>query len=101
MSASIWWTGVIMSVSSLPVERVCGVVGFVLEGMIFSSPINSSRSGMCPPPEPSMWKAWTERPSMAARVVSRWPDSLMESVCIESCTPYSSQAASAASITAG
>lgn len=58
-------------------------------------------SGAWPPPAPSVWYAWIERPAMAASVSATNPASLSVSVWMASWAPVSSQTPRQASITAG
>ncbi len=52
------------------VLTVCGSVGFVDPGMTLGSPAIVRMSGACPPPAPSQWNAWMERPPIAATVLA-------------------------------
>ncbi len=65
-----WWQTMSMSRCSATVLTVCGSVGLVEPGMMCGSEARVRMSGAWPPPAPSMWKAWMERPSMAAMVES-------------------------------
>ena len=73
----------------------------VEEVRIRSRPASCRRSGACPPPAPSMWNAWTDRPANAASVPSTDSTSLSPSVWIASCTSWRSQTSSAVRICAG
>ncbi len=90
-----------MSRCSATVVTVCGRVGFVEPGMTFGWLATVRMSGACPPPAPSAWNAWIERPPIARRVDSTNPASLSESEWSATCRPQSSAARSAASIAAG
>ncbi len=70
-------------------------------GITCGSAATSMMSGAWPPPAPSVWKAWIDRPAIAATVDSRKPASLSESECSATWSPNSSAARSAASIAAG
>ena len=72
--------------------------GVVDEARMFGSPASASRSGAWPPPQPSMWKAWTVRPPKAASVSSTDSASLRPSVWIASCTSWRSADVERASI---
>ena len=80
---------------------VCGSVGLVEPGITFGSPAIERMSGACPPPAPSTWNAWIDRPAMAAIVDSTNPASLSESECNATCRPQSSAACNDAPIAAG
>ena len=64
------------------VLTVKGRVGLVEDGNTFGRPHNLMMSGACPPPAPSVWKAWMLRPLKAAIVSSTKPDSFSVSVWI-------------------
>ena len=66
-----WWQTISMSRCSATVLTVCGSVGLVEPGMTFGWEATLMMSGACPPPAPSAWKAWMERPPIAASVDSR------------------------------
>ena len=66
-----WWQTMSMSRCSATVLTVCGSVGFVEPGMTCGWPQIFMMSGAWPPPAPSAWKAWIDRPSMARSVDSR------------------------------
>ncbi len=57
-----------MSRCSATVLTVCGRVGLVDPGMTFGWLATVRMSGACPPPAPSVWKAWMDRPPIAASV---------------------------------
>ena len=65
-----WWQTISMSRCSATVLTVCGSVGLVDPGMTWGSEATVRMSGACPPPAPSTWKAWIERPPIAATVDS-------------------------------
>ena len=44
---------------------VCGRVGLVDPGMTFGCEATVMMSGACPPPAPSVWYAWIDRPAIA------------------------------------
>ena len=96
-----WWQTISMSRCSATVLTVCGSVGFVDPGITWGSEATSMMSGAWPPPAPSVWNAWIERPAMAATVDSRNPASFSESECSATCSPCSSAARRAASMAAG
>ena len=52
-------------------------------------------SGAWPPPAPSVWYVWIDRPAIAASVLSTKPASFSVSVWIATCTPVSSATAQA------
>lgn len=58
--------------------------------MTFGTPAIFSTLGTCPPPQPSMWKAWIVRPSSTLRVSSTDRHSLSPSLCRATWTSYSS-----------
>ena len=58
-------------------------------------------SGACPPPAPSVWYAWIDRPPIARSVSSTKPASFSVSVWIATCTPEASATRRQASIAAG
>ena len=97
-----WWQTMSMSRCSSTVLTVCGRVGFVESGSTWGFPATVMMSGApCPPPAPSVWYAWIDRPAIASRVESTYPASLSVSVCSATCTPVSSATRRAASIAAG
>ncbi len=96
-----WWHTISMSRCSATVFTVCGSVGLVEPGMTCGWPATVRMSGAWPPPAPSAWKAWIDRPAMAARVDSTKPASLRLSECSATCRPQSSAARRAASMAAG
>ena len=63
-----------MSRCSSSVFTVKGRVGLVEDGSTLASPATLMMSGACPPPAPSVWKAWMVRPLKAAIVSSTKPD---------------------------
>ena len=65
-----WWQTISMSRCSATVLTVCGRVGLVDPGMTWASPATSRMSGACPPPAPSAWNAWIDRPPIASTVDS-------------------------------
>ena len=69
-----------MSRCSSTVLTVYGIVGLVDEGSTLGSPQTLMMSGACPPPAPSVWKAWMVRPLNAAIVSSTKPDSFSVSL---------------------
>ena len=95
------WTAATIAACSAAVSTPNGTVGVVEEVRIRSRPARRSRSGAWPPPAPSMWKAWTERPANAASVPSTESTSLRPSVWIASWTSWRSQTSSAVRIWAG
>ena len=64
------------------VLRVNGRVGLVDDGSTFSRPATLMMSGACPPPAPSVWKAWMVRPLNALMVSSTKPE-LVERVGVD------------------
>ena len=56
------------------VLRVNGRVGLVEDGSTFLRPATLMMSGACPPPAPSVWKAWMVRPLNALMVSSTKPE---------------------------
>ena len=74
MLASRWWHTMSMSRCSSSVFTVKGRVGLVEDGSTFFRPATLMMSGACPPPAPSVWKAWMVRPLKAAMVSSTKPD---------------------------
>ena len=64
------------------VFRVNGRVGLVDDGSTFLRPATLMMSGACPPPAPSVWKAWMVRPLNAAIVSSTKPE-LVERVGVD------------------
>ena len=66
-----WWQTMSMSRCSATVLTVCGRVGLVEPGMTWGCEATLMMSGACPPPAPSAWKAWMERPPIADSVDSR------------------------------
>ena len=77
------------------------MVGLVDDGRKLGSPTTRMMSGAWPPPAPSVWKAHSVRPFVAAMVFSTKPDSLSVSLWIETCTSCSSATARQLSIAAG
>ena len=63
-----------MSRCSSSVLRVNGRVGLVEDGSTFFRPATLMMSGACPPPAPSVWKAWMVRPLNAVIVSSTKPE---------------------------
>ncbi len=59
-----------------------GGVGLVEEPMTLGTPAIFSTLGTCPPPQPSMWKAWMVRPSRTRRVSST-ERHLVEAVAVQ------------------
>ena len=49
---------------------VCGRVGFVDDGSTLCCEATVMMSGAWPPPAPSVWNVWIERPAIAASVLS-------------------------------
>ena len=49
---------------------VWGRVGLVDDGITFGWPATVMMSGACPPPAPSVWKVWIDRPPIASSVDS-------------------------------
>ncbi len=90
-----------MSRCSSSVFTVKGRVGLVEEGSTLRRPATLMMSGACPPPAPSVWKAWMVRPLKAAMVSSTKPDSFSVSVWIMTWTSWSSPTESAQSMAAG
>ena len=66
-----WWQTISMSRCSATVLTVWGSVGLVEPGSTLGWPAISMMSGAWPPPAPSVWKAWIQRPPMARSVDSR------------------------------
>ena len=64
-----WWQTISMSRCSSTVLTVCGRVGLVEPGRTLGCEATVMMSGACPPPAPSVWYAWIERPPIAASVV--------------------------------
>ena len=95
LAGSSRWTAATMLRCSCSAFTPNGTVGFVDEQSMFASPASSSRFGACPPPQPSMWKRCTVRPSIAARVPPTPIASFSPSVWIASCTSKRSQTSSA------
>ncbi|RUP66878.1 hypothetical protein SSPNP10_16565 [Streptomyces sp. NP10] len=58
--------------------------------MTFGTPAILRTFGTCPPPQPSMWKAWMVRPSSTLRVSSTVRHSLRPSLCRATWTSCSS-----------
>ena len=90
-----------MSRCSSRVFTVKGRVGFVDEGSTFGSPAILMMSGACPPPAPSVWKAWIVRPLKARIVSSTKPDSFSVSEWSMTWTSWSSATERQQSIAAG
>ena len=65
-----WWQTISMSRCSATVLTVCGSVGLVDPGITCGSEATVRMSGAWPPPAPSVWKAWMERPAIAPMVES-------------------------------
>jgi hypothetical protein len=65
-----WWHTINMSRCSASVLTVCGRVGFVLDGMTCGNDATVMMSGAWPPPAPSVWYVWIDRPAIAASVDS-------------------------------
>ena len=61
-------TDKIMSKCSATASRPNGSVGFIDDPITFGIPARLRASGVCPPPQPSTWKAWAVRPSSTAMV---------------------------------
>src|ERR671910_371635 len=78
-----------------------GTVGEVEDVSTRSRPARASRSGAWPPPQPSMWNAWTVRPPNAAAVSSTESASFMPSVWMASWTSCRSARSSAQRICSG
>ena len=93
-----WWQTMSMSRCSASVLTVCGRVGLVDDGRTFGNEAIRMMSGAWPPPAPSVWYAWIERPAIASTVDSRKPVSLSVSVWIATWTPVSSATRRQASI---
>ena len=91
----------IMSYSSACELMPYGSVGLVEEGSTFGSAEILMMSGAWPPPEPSVWKECTARPSKASIVSSTKPDSFSVSVWMQTWTSMSSATVSAERSTAG
>ncbi len=67
------------------------------EPMTLGTPAIFSTLGTCPPPQPSMWKAWIVRPSSTRRVSSTDRHSFSPSLCRATWTSCSSATRSAVS----
>ena len=65
--------------------------------MTFGTPAIFRTFGTCPPPQPSMWKAWMVRPSRTRRVSSTDRHSFSPSLCRATWTSCSSATRSAVS----
>ena len=61
---------------------VNGRVGLVDDGSTFCRPATLMMSGACPPPAPSVWKAWMVRPLNALMVSSTNPE-LVERIGVD------------------
>ena len=83
------------------VFTVNGIVGFVDAGNTFPKAAAFIMSGECPPPAPSVWNVCIVLPAIASIVSSIYPASFNVSVCIATCTSYSSATLKQVSITAG
>ena len=66
-----WWQTISMSRCSATVLTVCGRVGFVERRQDVRVRGDRMMSGACPPPAPSVWYAWIDRPPIASSVDSR------------------------------
>ena len=65
-----WWQTISMSRCSSTVLTVCGRVGLVDDGITFGWLATVMMSGAWPPPAPSVWNVWIDRPAIAANVDS-------------------------------
>ena len=77
------------------------MVGLVLLGKKLASPTTRMMSGAWPPPAPSVWKAHSVRPLVAAMVFSTKPLSLSVSLWIDTCTSCCSATSRQLSMAAG
>ena len=96
-----WWQTMSMSRCSSAVFTVWGRVGLVELGSTLGTPATVMMSGAWPPPAPSVWYEWIDRPAIAPRVVSTKPASFSVSVCSDAWTPASSLTRRQASMAAG
>ncbi len=65
-----WWQTISMSRCSASVLTVCGRVGLVDDGSTLGCAATVMMSGAWPPPAPSVWYVWIDRPAIAASVDS-------------------------------
>src|SRR5712692_3290231 len=82
IEGSRWWHTISMSRCSATVFLVNGRVGLVEDGSTFFRPAILMMSRACPPPAPSVWKAWMVRP-LNALIVSSTKPGLIERVGVD------------------